>query len=137
MMKFAERIGKKRRTIVIVSINTTDDKNRIQHIIESCDKVADIIILTEDDTLQRDIDDYLDLASSYVKKANCLKIEDRISAIEEAVELMNRNDNLFILGKGSEKFLYKSLIKQNYEGDKDIAIRYMNKRLREEKEVEN
>ena len=69
--------------------------------------------------------------------ANCLKIEDRISAIEEAVELMNRNDNLFILGKGSEKFLYKSLIKQNYEGDKDIAIRYMNKRLREEKEVEN
>ena len=137
MMKFAERIGKKRRTIVIVSINTTDDKNRIQHIIESCDKVADIIILTEDDTLQRDIDDYLNLASSYVKKANCLKIEDRISAIEEAVELMNRNDNLFILGKGSEKFLYKSLIKQNYEGDKDIAIRYMNKRLREEKEVEN
>ncbi|MCI7731477.1 MAG: hypothetical protein MSH53_00005, partial [Solobacterium sp.] len=61
-MKFAERIGKKRRTIVIVSINTTDDKNRIQHIIESCNKVADIIILTEDDTLQRDIDDYLDLA---------------------------------------------------------------------------
>ena len=111
---------------------------RVHVVIDAAVAAAQVAsVRDEDDTLQRDIDDYLNLASSYVKKANCLKIEDRISAIEEAVELMNRNDNLFILGKGSEKFLYKSLIKQNYEGDKDIAIRYMNKRLREEKEVEN
>ena len=135
LMHFAKRITKKNKTIIVLSINTTDDKNRIKQLVELFDNVAENIILTEDDSLERDINDYLDIASSYVKKALCLKIEDRASAIEEAIELLNKNDNLFILGKGSEKFIYKSLIKQNYEGDKELAIRFMNKRLREEKEV--
>ena len=107
----------------------------MKQLVEACDDVASNLILTEDDSLQADINDYLDIASSYAKKSLCLKVEDRASAIEEAIELLNHNDNLFILGKGSEKFIYKSLIKQNYEGDKDLAIKFMNKRLREEKEV--
>lgn len=135
LMNFAKRITKNNKTIVVLSINTTDDKNRMKQLVEVCDDVASNLILTEDDSLQADINDYLDIASSYAKKSLCLKVEDRASAIEEAIELLNHNDNLFILGKGSEKFIYKSLIKQNYEGDKDLAIKFMNKRLREEKEV--
>lgn len=134
IMNFAKRITKKNKTVVVLSINTTDDKHRMKQLVETFDGVAANIILTEDDSLERDINDYLDFASTFIKKSLCLKIEDRANAIEAAIELLNRNDNLFILGKGNEKFIYKSLIKQNYEGDKDLAIRFMNKRLREEKE---
>lgn len=123
-----------KKVIALVSINTTDSDERLHSLMNIADKYADMIILTEDDTYEDDIMEVMDIASKSISKAKYLLIEDREEAIEEAIEILNKGDSFIMIGKGNEKFLYKGLVKQNYSGDKNIAYKYMNKRLREENE---
>ena len=67
------------------------------------------------------------------KKA--IMIEDRKSAIESGIELLNNHDTLLILGKGNEQSIFKGLGKEFYKGDKHYAIHYLNKRKEEENEI--
>lgn len=59
----------------------------------------------------------------------------RSIAIENAIEIMNKNDVLIIIGKGNEKFLEMGLGKENYHGDKYYAKKFIDKRRREENEI--
>ena len=128
-------INNNKKVISIISINTTDNEARLKNLMEVVDNYSDLIILTEDDSYEDDISEYLSIASTYIKKAKYLLIEDREEAIEEGVELLNNDDALLILGKGNENFLYKGLVKKDYVGDKNLAYKYMNKRLREEEQI--
>lgn len=128
-------ISNNKKIITLVSINTTDNKHRLKHLIKEVDSYSNLLILTEDDTYEDDINETFDIAVQYIENSNYLLIEDREEAIEEAIELLNTDDVLLILGKGNEMFLYKGLVKKNYYGDKNIAYKYMNKRLKEEKNL--
>lgn len=135
-LEYAKSIKNNTNKIVtIVSINTTDNDHRLKHLINTVDNYSDLIVLTEDDTYEDDINETLLNASKFIKNCKYLIIEDREEAIEEAIELLNTDDILLILGKGNENFLYKGLVKKDYYGDKNNAYKYMNKRLREEKNV--
>lgn len=118
--------------ILILSINSSDNLDRIEKLVEISESISSIIILTVDDTYEDDGHEALKLASSLIKDTKHLVIEDREGAIEEAIELMNKDDTLLILGKGSESYMYQGLVRKSYNGDKNIAYKYMNKRLKEE-----
>lgn len=126
--------GEKNRIISLVSINSFDSIERLKSIINIVDNKSDMIILTIDDYYEDDGYESLKIASSLVSKHNYLSIEDREGAIEEAVELLNKGDTLLILGKGNENYVYQGLVKKSYNGDKNNAYKYMNARLKEEKE---
>lgn len=131
--QFAKKvIDKNKRIISVISINTTDNEYRLEKLINIVDEYSDLIILTADDTYEDDINSTMIKTSSYIKKHNYLTIEDREGAIEEAIELINSDDCLLILGKGNENFMYQGLVKKTYIGDKGTAYKYMNKRLKEE-----
>ena len=55
-----------------------------------------------------------------------LFIEDREIAIESAIELLNSQDILLILGKGNETTITRNLGKQAYKGDKNVVIDFLN-----------
>lgn len=120
------------RVVTLVSINSSDGEQRIKSNIQIADNNSDLLIVTIDDTYEDDADEQIKLAVSYISKCNYLVINDREGAIEEAIELLNKGDTLLILGKGSENYEYQGLVKKSYYGDKNIAYKYMNKRIKEE-----
>lgn len=120
-----------KKVISLISLNTSDDKNRIQALISICEKYADHIVLTEDSNFDNKIDQTLTKAAQYIKTKPYLQIEDRITAIETAIDLMNYGDTLLILGKGNEKILNKGYIKENYIGDAKVVKNYI-ERIKED-----
>lgn len=125
------------KIITLVSINYSDTEARLKPLIGTVDNKSDLLILTVDDTYEETGSSTLKEASSLVEKHNSIRIEDREGAIEEAIELMNKGDTLLIVGKGNENFMFQALVKKEYNGDKNIAYKYMNKRLKEENLIEN
>ena len=122
------------RIIAVMSINTTDDKTYLEKLMKLTSAYVDNIILTVNDVYVGDINTTFDLAASFIKDKSYIIVEDREEAIDSAVELLNRNDYLLILGKGNENFLYQGMAKKDYPTDRKLAIKYINKRLKEEKD---
>ena len=101
------------------------DKNKIIHILGSCGggrdkarqpilgelagKLADIVIITNEDPYDDNPIEIIDnVASGSIKEGkilnkNLFKIEDRKKAIKKALELANKDDLVLITGKGSEQ----------------------------------
>lgn len=133
---FANDIKERNKRIyAVIGISFTDDNKRIEGIANLCSKYIDELIITEDDSYEHDTTSILNNASSIVKDLRHIVIEDRISAIETAIELMNKNDILLIIGKGNENVIYKGLGKEYYDSDKVIAEKLLNKRMEEENEI--
>ena len=59
--------------------------------------------------------------ASGIEKTNYIIIEDRFDAIRQAIELVNVDDTILILGKGDEDFIYRSFGKEKYMGDDKVA----------------
>lgn len=133
ILSFAKRIKLSNSKIIsIVSVNTSDTKNKLSEIAKILDSTSNNVILTSDDVYEGDINDNLNFINKRLNNVNSIIVEDREEAIEEGVELMNSNDILLILGKGNEDYMYRGLVKKSYAGDKENAYKYMNKRLKEE-----
>ena len=49
-------------------------------------------------------------------------MEDRDTAIRQAIELANDQDTILILGKGNEEFLIRRNGKVAYKGDRQVAL---------------
>lgn len=120
------------RVLSLISISTSDDKKRISGLMELAEKYSDEIIVTEDINQDDKIIDNLNLCSEYVKSKPLLLIEDRTSAIETGIDLLNEGDTLLILGKGNEKYIDKGYIKIQYEGDSSVVYNYLNKLKQDE-----
>lgn len=135
ILDFAKTItNKNNRIFTLVSINSFDSDERLKSIINIVDNKSDNIILTVDDYFEDDGFESLYKGASLVEKCNYILVEDREGALEEAIELLNKGDTLLILGKGNENYVYQGLVKKSYNGDKNNAYKYMNKRLKEESE---
>lgn len=125
----------KGRKIGIIGINYSDSSQQVKNTIELCEKYLDTIILTEDESLQGEVMDILSKTDKYSKTNKILHISFRSVAIENAINIMNRNDILLILGKGNEKYLTMGFGKEKYLGDKHYALKYISQRKENEYET--
>ncbi|MDR1795368.1 MAG: UDP-N-acetylmuramoyl-L-alanyl-D-glutamate--2,6-diaminopimelate ligase [Erysipelotrichaceae bacterium] len=81
---------------------------------------SETVILTEEDPRSEDpLAICADIAKGITGKY--LTIENRYDAIEQAIQLANRNDTIMILGKGDEDYLYREFGKEHWMGDQVAA----------------
>ena len=97
--------------------------------LDYCDK----IILTEEDPRQEDPQELCEMIAKHISGKEYIIVSARLNAIEEGIALLNSKDTLLILGKGDENFMYRTFGKENYQGDANIALNFIKKRLEEEK----
>lgn len=134
ILEFADTINKKHNKIyVVLGVNGLDDKDTLEEIANTFTDVVSHIVLTENNTYSGNIFNTLRQVH-YFDDYKPIVIEDRIIAIESAIELLNKDDILLILGKGNETTIVRSLGKEAYIGDKAAAIMAIKKRINEEKD---
>ncbi len=127
LLKYAKDTCKG-KLIGIIGINYSDSDKRIENILKICEKFLDVIILTEDESMQSEVMDILARTNKYIHTKKVVQIPHRSSAIENGVEIMNKNDTLLIIGKGNETFLNMGLGKEKYAGDKYYVLKYLKNR---------
>ena len=132
LFKYAKFAKKQNKAIGVIGIDYTDGDKRIEKIVELCEKYLDVIIFTENESLEGEVMSILQRTDKYSHSGRTMHCSLRFLAIENAIEIMNSNDILLIVGKGNEQFLHKGLGKEFYNGDKFYAKRYIEKRRREE-----
>ncbi|MBQ6334858.1 MAG: hypothetical protein IJI46_07325 [Erysipelotrichaceae bacterium] len=135
ILRYGAYVRHKNKLIGIISINYSDDDKRLEKIIDLCNKYLDIAILTENESQDSQVMDILERCDRYEKKTRFLYMPMRSQAIENAIEIMNRNDTILIIGKGNEKFLSMGLGREFYYGDRHYAVKFISKRRREENEI--
>ena len=133
--EYAATVKQKNKAIGVISINHTDTDKRLEKMISILEKYLDIIILTENESLESEVMEILNRCTPYIKSKRVICIPLRSSAIENAVEIMNKNDTLIIVGKGNERFLSMGLGKEFYYGDKHYTKKFIEKRRSEENEI--
>ncbi len=97
------------------------DKAKRKTFGEIADQFCDYIILTEDDPRDENIKDIADEIREGISETRTIFIENRYDAIRVAIENANLNDSVFILGKGSEVFMYTKKGKSEWMGDHNAA----------------
>ncbi len=135
VFRYASFVKHRNKAIGIVSINYSDGDKRLEKIMDLCGKYLDITILTENESLESEVMEILERCHKYEKNGRTLYMPLRSQAIEYGVELMNHNDTLLIIGKGNERFLSMGLGREFYYGDRYYAVKYIEKRRREENET--
>ncbi|MBQ9158248.1 MAG: hypothetical protein IJ136_02810 [Erysipelotrichaceae bacterium] len=135
IFKYADFVKRKNRAIGVININYSDGDKRLEKIMELCNKYLDVSILTENETLDSGVMEILERCDRFENNGRILYMPMRSQAIENAIEIMNRNDTLIIIGKGNERFLSMALGKEFYYGDKHYAVKFIEKRRREENEI--
>ncbi len=135
IFRYADFVKHKNKAIGVVSINYSDGDKRIEKIMELCKKYLDVSILTENESQDSGVMEILERCDKYEKGSRVLYVQLRSQAIESAIELMNRNDTVLIIGKGNERFLSMGLGREFYYGDKYYAVKYIEKRREEENET--
>ncbi|MBQ1625767.1 MAG: hypothetical protein II096_07030, partial [Erysipelotrichaceae bacterium] len=135
IFRYGDYVKRKNRAIGVISINYSDGDKRLEKIMELCNKYLDVSILTENESQDSSVMEILERCDRYERNGRILYMPMRSQAIENAIEIMNRNDTLLIIGKGNERFLSMGLGKEFYYGDKHYAVKFIKKRRREENEI--
>lgn len=84
--------------------------------------MADYVILTEHDNRNERVDAITQDIISGISGQNYEFIPLRYDAIEKALSMAQAGDSVVIIGKGEEKFIYRSFGKEDWMGD-DVAAR--------------
>ena len=135
IFRYADNIKHRNKAIGVISINYSDGDKRLAKIMDLCNKYLDVAILTENESLEASVMEILERCDRYENKGRILYIPQRSNAIENAIEIMNSNDTVLIIGKGNERFLSMGLGKEFYYGDRYYACKFIEKRRREENET--
>ncbi|MBP5280457.1 MAG: hypothetical protein J6Z03_08225 [Erysipelotrichaceae bacterium] len=133
--EYAASVKQKNKAIGVISINRTDSDKRLEKMMAILEKYLDVIILTENESLDSEVMEILNRCSRYITSKRVICISMRSSAIENAIEIMNKNDTLIIVGKGNERFLSMGLGKEFYYGDKHYTRKFIDVRRSEENEI--
>ena len=134
--QYAKTIKHRNKAIGVISVNYSDGEKRLEKMMRICEESLDVIILTENESSEAAVSDILERCDKYLTGHKEFYATMRSLAIQDAVDLMNREDVLIIIGKGNEKFLEMGLGKEYYHGDKYYAMKYIRQRRREENETE-
>ena len=121
-----------RKLYVIWGISSTDDDDFLKDFINITKEKADHLIITEKNTYNGDIFNVIDEYHEIFNTINKIVIEDRKIAIESTIDLLSKGDTLLIIGKGYEQFIIRNMGKESYDGDSNVAINAINKRIIEE-----
>ena len=135
--RYARKAADSHKAIGVISINYTDGDNRLEKIMQICQSNLDVIILTENESLEGEVMNILSRCDRYTRKdARVIHCDLRSQAIKNAIEIMNQEDTLIIIGKGNEKYLNMGLGKEFYQGDRFYVQKYLEKRKRGETDME-
>lgn len=122
VLQYAKEITDARHKIVVVEgVGPQMDRRFRDGIAALLDRYVDQVIITENDCNDKDPMELGNDFASELHHARSVVIEDREDAIRAAIDLMNEDDMLLILGKGDEKTLFRSLGKEFYKGDSECA----------------
>lgn len=88
---------------------------------ESADKYCDLIILTAEDPRSESPKEIANQIKSGITNHRVVFIENRETAIQQAIEMANSGDTVLILGKGREDYLDMATGKEYYPGDHIVA----------------
>ena len=131
-VEFARKIKKlNKRIIVLLGIKSSFDKQIAKELGEYLSKAVDKVVLTEVSTYSGNINLLLEEGAKYFDEYKTLAIEDRQIAIESAIDLLNKDDILLILGKGKDNYIYRNLGKEYYPGDYSVAMNHYKKLLKQ------
>jgi len=122
----------KGRCIGVIGINYSDSDMKLKRLMQYLQEYLDVTILTEDESLQDEVMNILSRTDEYTNTNSVLHVPYRSAAIENAINILNKNDSLVILGKGSETYLNMGLGKEKYLGDKHYTLKYLRRRKEEE-----
>lgn len=122
---FVKELKDINKIYIIMSLNYDDNFDSISSYFNQIKDFSFLTIFTENMIYDKDIHDLLDEASKCCQGYKYLTIEDRTEAIKTAVDLLDKNDLLLILGKGNSRFLNKNYNKIVYDGDKNVVINYL------------
>jgi UDP-N-acetylmuramoyl-L-alanyl-D-glutamate--2,6-diaminopimelate ligase len=132
VFEFANSVKKDGRIIAVFGAPGKKNYNKREKIGKLANQYCDQVILTAEDNRDEDIYDICQDIEIYLDKPVYVIIEDRRIAIEQAVEIANKNDIILILGKGHEQFMASSIGNIPYPGDKYIALEAISKRYKGE-----
>lgn len=136
ILDFVSKVTAKKNSIIsIIAIDENESKKDIGELVNLLKEKVDAVILTSDDSIDFNAGDNIKYASKLLANKRHLLVEDRETAIEEGVNLLNSGDYLVLLGKGRKNFIFRGDEKIPYEGDKNLAIKYMKIRKEEENEI--
>lgn len=113
--------GKDHRIIAITGSAGKRDTAKRVVFGELLDRYTDMIILTEDDPRNEKVSDICHEIAGGIVNTNYIIVDDRYSAIRQAVEMASAGDTIIIMGKGDEKFMYREYGREPYEGDDEIS----------------
>ena len=98
------------KIITIIGCGGNKDKEKRPIIGNFATKYSDYVIFTEDNSRNELIEDIVQDIVKEIKTDNYEIIYDRLIAIEKALSIVNDNDIILILGKGSEEYIIKNEI---------------------------
>ena len=118
---------KKQKIITIIGCGGNRDKLKRPIMGEIATKNSDFVIFTSDNPRSEDEKDIIKDITYNLETTNYKIIYNREFAIKEAVEMLNNDDILLILGKGHEKYQIIKNKKIHFD-DKEIALKYLDKK---------
>ncbi len=118
-------LEKGKKIVTVLGINSGDEKGTIKELGTLSAFGTKRVVLTENNSYNSNVDTLLNKAMPFFEKNKPILVDDRKIAIESAIDLLNTNDILLILGKGKEEFIVRSLGREAYDGDSKIASDYL------------
>lgn len=85
------------------------------------DDYCDLIVITEDDPRDEQVEDIKDMIVSGIKNTPYVFYKDRFMAIKHALDDAKEGDSVIIFGKGLEKHQHGPFGKEPWQGD-DVAV---------------
>ncbi|MBR2544733.1 MAG: UDP-N-acetylmuramyl-tripeptide synthetase [Erysipelotrichaceae bacterium] len=122
-----------RRIITVFGLPGGRETGRRAEYGKAADKECSLVILTERDSRMEKAEDIAAQIMEGISDANTVFVEDRYTAIRQAIELANPGDMVLILGKGNENYLDINGEKEYWIGDVN-AVRNILHELYEEEE---
>lgn len=122
VFEFAASISKRGRIIGVFGAPGRKNYKKREEIGRLANEYLDQVILTAEDNRDEDVYEICQEIQEYIQKPVSVIIENRRIAIEQAIEIANKDDIILILGKGHEQFMASMIGNEPYPGDKYIAL---------------
>ena len=110
----------------IVGCGGNRDKTKRPIMAKIATDLSDYAIITSDNPRFENPSDIIKDMLEGLDNTNYEVIEDRVSAIQKGIDLLEKKDVLLILGKGHEDYQIINGVKHHHD-DKECAIEYMNR----------
>ena len=127
VFEFAKSVQRNGRIIAVFGTSGKKNKIKLEQIGKLANQYCDQVILTAEEQRDEDVYEICSQIQKYIVDPVSVIIEDRRIAIEQAIEISNKEDIILILGKGHEQFMSSMLGNVPYLGDKMIAVNAISK----------